>query len=197
VAGSTFEKSTSLADNPFPIELVNAARTGDRDALNTLLNAYANRAFMICRRIVPNDQDAQDATQEALIAIARSITRFDGAAAFTTWAYRITVNAALDEVRRTKRRPVPDAELEPAPAPDPTDAVDARITLDAALEQLLPEFRAALVLRDLGGLDYEQIATMLEIPPGTVRSRIARGRAQLAAALGNQDHDDERQRDTP
>ena len=186
-----------MADNPFAPEVVTAARAGDRDALSTLLDAYANRAFMICRRIVPNDQDAQDATQEALIAIARSITRFDGAAAFTTWAYHITVNAALDEVRRTKRRPIPSEEFEPTPEPDATDAVDARLTLDAALEQLLPEFRAALVLRDLGGLDYEQIAEMLEIPPGTVRSRIARGRAQLAAALGNQDRDDERQRDTP
>jgi RNA polymerase sigma-70 factor (ECF subfamily) len=186
-----------LADNPFPNEVVSAARAGDRNALDTLLNAYANRAFMICRRIVPNDQDAQDATQEALIAIARSITRFDGAAAFTTWAYRITVNAALDEVRRTKRRPIPDAELEPAPVADETAAVDARITLDAALEQLLPEFRAALVLRDLGGLDYGQIAEMLEIPPGTVRSRIARGRAQLAAALGNQERAGERQSDIP
>ena len=151
-----------MADNPFAPEVVTAARAGDRDALSTLLDAYANRAFMICRRIVPNDQDAQDATQEAL-----------------------------------KRRPIPSEEFEPTPEPDATDAVDARLTLDAALEQLLPEFRAALVLRDLGGLDYEQIAEMLEIPPGTVRSRIARGRAQLAAALGNQDRDDERQRDTP
>ena len=182
-------------DNPIDPALVTAARAGDRSALEALLGAYAPLAYGICRRIVTNDEDARDATQDALIAIARSITGFDGSARFTTWAYRVTTNAALDEVRRRKRRPIPDDEADPGATPDPADAVDARLTLDAALDQLLPEFRAALVLRELGGLDYDEIAATLDIPPGTVRSRIARGRAQLAAALGNQLAVDERQRD--
>jgi len=160
-----------------------------------LLRAYAGRAFQICRRIIPNDEDACDAAQEALIAISRSIERFDGSAKFTTWAFRVTTNAALDEVRRRKRRALPDHEIDGAPSPDPTDAIDARITLDQALEQLLPEFRAALVLREIGGLDYHEIAETLAIPPGTVRSRIARGRAQLAGILGNQLANEQRQSD--
>lgn len=182
-------------DNQDLNALAAAARTGDRRALNDLLTRYSDRAFAISRRIVTNPEDARDAAQEALISIARAITTFDGEAAFTTWAYRITVNAALDEVRRTKRRPVPDDDLAPISAHDATAAVDARLTLDVALATLLPEFRAALVLRDLEGLDYEEIAAVLDIPPGTVRSRIARGRAQLVAALGNQEATDERQSD--
>ena len=91
-------------DNQDLDALAAKARSGDRAALNDLLTGYADRAFAVCRRIVPNTEDARDATQEALISISRAITTFDGNAAFTTWAYRVTVNAALDEVRRTKRR---------------------------------------------------------------------------------------------
>lgn len=162
-----------------------AARSGDRRALNDLLTEYSPRAFAICRRVLINAEDARDAAQNALIAIAQHITEFDGNAAFTTWAYRITVNAALDEVRRRNRRPEPHETLEATAIGDTTHAVDDRLLLDAALATLLPEFRAVLVLRDLLGLDYAEIAAVLDVPPGTVRSRIARGRAQLASALGN------------
>ncbi|MFZ4514883.1 MAG: RNA polymerase sigma factor [Acidimicrobiia bacterium] len=170
----------------FDITRVDAARAGDRIALNDVLTQYSPRAFAICRRVLCNSEDARDAAQHALIAIAQHITEFDGHAAFTTWAYRITVNAALDEVRRRNRRPEPHETIDPSPSPDPTNAVDDRLLLDKALSALLPEFRAVLVLRDLLGLDYAEIAEVLDVPPGTVRSRIARGRAQLAAALGNQ-----------
>ena len=144
----------------------------------------------MCRRILGNDHDALDATQEALIAITRGIGSFDGRAQFSTWCYRVATNAALDE--------------SPAPEPaaptgrilaggccltnPPTDARVADVLdVDAALARLPEEHRAAVALRDLAGLDYAEIAAVLGIPPGTVRSRIARGRAALAR-LGEPGH---------
>jgi RNA polymerase sigma-70 factor (ECF subfamily) len=175
-------------------DLVAAAQAGERDALEALLRRHHDRLHAICRRIVANDADALDATQEALIAIARNIGRFDGRAAFTTWSYRVAANAALDELRRRgRRRTVPLADdlgattVTPTPAgglDDPERAVE-RDEIDAALAALPDEFRVAVVLRDLCDLDYAEISAVLEIPPGTVRSRIARGRAALAAHLGN------------
>jgi RNA polymerase sigma-70 factor (ECF subfamily) len=169
--------------------LVTAAQGGDRRALDQLLRLHHDRIHGLCRRICGNDADAQDATQEALIAIVRGLPRFDGRAAFGTWSYRIATNACLDELRRRKRRPepgLPDLERSPAatgdgPAVD--TAVADQLVLDAALATLPPEFRAAVVLRDLCRLDYAEISETLGIPPGTVRSRIARGRAALARTL--------------
>ena len=180
--------------------LVARARAGDRRALEVLLDRHADRIHTVCRRIVADPHDALDATQEAMLAVARSITRFDGTARFTTWCYRVATNAALDEVRRSRRRPVAvePSEHQVARAPasadhrDGTAAVDARLDVDAALRTLAPEFRAAVVLRDLCDLDYADIASVLEIPAGTVRSRISRGRAALAEVLGNPDPDTER-----
>src|SRR5690606_10760063 len=89
--------------------LVSAAQAGDRGALDALLRRHHDRLWVLCRRMAGNDADAQDALQDALIAIARGIRRFDGRAAFTTWSYRVAANACLDELRRRRRRPVPDA----------------------------------------------------------------------------------------
>ncbi|MFA5882693.1 MAG: sigma-70 family RNA polymerase sigma factor [Acidimicrobiia bacterium] len=165
--------------------LVDRARAGDRRALELLLDRHADRIHAVCRRIVLDPHDALDATQEALIAVARGITRFDGTARFTTWCYRVATNAALDELRRSRRRPVAvDPPLAAVDPRDGTTAVDARLDVDAALATLPEEFRVAVVLRDLCDLDYAEIAVALDLPPGTVRSRIARGRAALAAALG-------------
>lgn len=150
--------------------------------------------YRICRRIAGNDADALDATQEALIAVVRGLPRFDFRSAFTTWLYRVATNACLDELRRRQRRPRPDDEVataradhEPgAPALD--DSVGDRLDLDAALASLPEEFRVAVVLRDQLGLDYAEIAEVVGIPPGTVRSRIARGRAALARRIGGNQH---------
>lgn len=178
-------------------DLVAAARNGDRVALDDLLRRHHDRIHALARRLTGNDADAADATQEALIAIVRGLHRFDQRASFGTWAYRVATNATLDELRRRTRRPRPDpdglARL-PAQGSDPGDVVGARLDVDAALATLPIEFRAAVVLRDLCALDYAEIAEVLGIPAGTVRSRIARGRAQLAAHLGNPDAGDERPR---
>jgi len=143
----------------------------------------------VCHRIVINKSDAEDATQMALISIVRALPTFDGRSKFSTWIYRIATNAALDEVRRIKRRPLPtDKEsVYDSPTSDQTKAVDAQMDVSAALAQLPEEYRTAIVLRHVADLDYEEIAEIQGVPVGTVRSRLARGRTQLVNILGNQD----------
>ena len=143
----------------------------------------------MCRRLTGNDADAADATQEALIAIVRGLPRFDGRSAFATWAYRVATNACLDEMRRRRRRPEPTedealAAHRTATEPAVDASVSARVDIDRAVLTLPLDYRAAVVLRDLCGLDYAEIADVLEVPAGTVKSRIARGRAMLADVIG-------------
>ena len=172
--------------------LAAAANAGDRGALETLIARHVDRVHAICRRVTGHPEDALDATQEALIAVTRGLHRYDGRSLFTTWLYRVATNAALDELRRRKRRPEPaqlTEDRQPATgvgsaASAPVESVvAARLDVDAALAGLSPEFRAAVVLRDLCDLDYAEIAEVLDVPIGTVRSRIARGRAAIAQQL--------------
>jgi RNA polymerase sigma-70 factor (ECF subfamily) len=170
--------------------LVRAAQAGDRSALDALLRRHHDRILSLCRRLAGNEADALDAAQEALLAIVRGLGGFDGRAAFTTWAYRVATNACLDELRRRGRRPLPglpeDRDGLPRSAPELARGIEVlpdRLAVDAALAQLPEEFRVAVVLRDLCDLEYADIAEALGIPAGTVRSRIARGRALLADLL--------------
>ncbi len=178
-------------------DLAAAAARGERAALEALLDRHAERVHAICRRVLANPDDALDATQEALLAVSRGIARFDGRSQFTTWLYRVATNAALDEARRRKRRPIPTEVLPEPPrrGPGTADLVADRLDVDAALGSIPADFRAAVALRDLAGLDYAEIAETLGIPPGTVRSRIARGRAALAAVIGNREAGPERPTD--
>jgi RNA polymerase sigma-70 factor, ECF subfamily len=163
---------------------------GDGAALDRLLRLHYDRLHAVCRRITGNDADADDATQEALIAVARGLAagRFDGRSRFSTWAYRVATNACLDELRRRSRRPTATEagwwENEPSAGEAP-EVAGERVDIDRALARLPVDFRAAVVLRDLCQLDYAEIADVLGIPAGTVRSRIARGRAALVPLLGN------------
>lgn len=175
-------------------ELVRRAQDGDRGAVNDLLARHYDRLYAVCRRVAGNDADAADGCQEALLAIVRGLPRFDGRSSFKTWSYRVATNACLDEMRRRNRRPVAVDEV-PEPTSDHPamdDQLADRITIDEAVAHLPEEFRAPVVLRDLAGLDYADIAESLQIPPGTVRSRIARGRRQLSEILGNQNGPTER-----
>lgn len=147
--------------------------------------------YAVCRRITGNDADAADAAQEAMLAVVRGLGRFDGRAAFGTWVYRIATNASLDELRRRRRRPqLAGRETTESARPEPADDAHLRVehlgdrlAIDVALADLPDEFRIPVVLRDVGDLDYAEIAQVLDVPIGTVKSRIARGRAQVAAAL--------------
>ena len=154
--------------------------------MEILLRRHYPRVYAVCRRLAGNDADAADAAQEALIAISRGLKRFDARSSFTTWSYRVATNACLDELRRRQRRqaePLPDHLG--AGRDDPVgERISTRLDLDAALAGVPEEFRVPVVLRDQAGLSYDEIAEVLSIPPGTVRSRIARGRARLVEMLG-------------
>jgi len=191
---------------PDDATLVRAAQGGDRAALDRLLRAHYDRVFAVCRHLLGNPADAADATQNAMISAVRGLARFDGKAAFGTWLYRIATNAALDELRRRGRRPLlvdqratGDADvlaerLDDPAAGDAYGTIEERMVLGPALAGIRDDYRAAVVLRDVADLDYAEIAEVLGIPPGTVRSRIARGRAALAGAPGNQPPRRRRQR---
>lgn len=169
--------------------LIQRAKRGDSVATDALLRLHYDSVRAVCHRIVVNKADAEDATQHALISIVRALPGFDGRAKFSTWVYRIATNAALDEVRRIRRRPTPtdiDATFV-LPVADGTGAVEAQMDVAQALALLPEEYRTTLVLRHVADLDYEEIAEIQGVPVGTVRSRLARGRTQLANILGNQD----------
>ena len=166
--------------------------------MEKLLNRHYAKIFSVCRRMFNSEEDACDAAQEAVLSIVRNLPKFSQQAAFSTWAYRIAVNACLDEIAKRKRRPLLTLgwrrgekagadETDPVlSAPDPSDTAEtaaARVDVQAALVDLREEFRVAVVLRDQGEFSYEEIAELLDVPIGTVRSRIARGRAELAKKL--------------
>jgi RNA polymerase sigma-70 factor (ECF subfamily) len=187
--------------------LIDAATAGDREAMDTLLRAHYDRIFAVCRRITGNEADAADAAQEALMAVVRGLSKFDGRSSFSTWVYRIATNASLDELRRRRRRPVladtSDMPIDHDPhLADPDgergiDRVADREQLGQALRQVPEDFRVPLVLRDVADLDYAEIADTLDIPVGTVKSRIARGRAALAQIVRAGNQTDPGERPTP
>ncbi len=156
--------------------------------MNRLLESEYDRIYAVCRRIMGNDADAADGCQEALLAIVRGLPRFDNRSKFSTWAYRVATNACLDEIRRRKRRPIPAEDVIDTPlVGQGHDAQTTdRLVLTTALDELSEDFRLPLVLRDIVGCDYHEISELLNLPPGTVRSRIARGRKHLSTKLGNQ-----------
>lgn len=168
-------------------DLVRRAQGGDRGALDTLLRRHYDTIRAVVHRIVINSHDAEDATQMALIAIARGIKAFDGRSSLTTWMYRIATNAAIDEVRRIRRRPLPtddDIALNKSTT-DSAEAAITQMTVVRALRELPDEFRTALVLRHVADLEYEDIAAIQNVPVGTVRSRLSRAREQMARILAD------------
>ncbi len=168
-------------------ELVSLAQEGSQPALQELFERHYTRIFGICRRMLRSEDDACDATQEVFLSIVRHLKNFSGEATFKTWAYRIAVNACKDELSKRKTRPVLSPEddlLEPeSTGAAAGDVAHIVVDVQAALAQLGEEYRTAIVLREQAELSYEEIARMLEVPVGTVRSRIARGRAELTRLL--------------
>ena len=193
--------------------LVRAAQGGNREALDQLFRRHYARLHGVCRRITGNDADAADATQEAMIAMVRALTRFDGRSSFGTWAYRIATNASLDELRRRRRRPLVAGrdhdhgthhghDLHEHADPSAGERIEQlgdRQQIDVALAALPEDFRVPVVLRDVADLGYAEIAAILDVPVGTVKSRIARGRAMLASTISRADgnHDDASERPIP
>jgi RNA polymerase sigma-70 factor (ECF subfamily) len=175
--------------------LVRRFLEGDSSAFATLVQRHQTRVFNLCLRILGNPDDARDASQETFLTALRKLTQFRGDAAFTTWIHRVAVNACYDELRRQRRRPMlhvapPDEDAshripEPGPpAPDHAEDVAGTLDMAAALARVPEDFRVALVLADVQDLPYEEIARILDVPVGTVKSRVHRGRVALARAIG-------------
>lgn len=172
--------------------LVEAARGGDRDAFGDLVGRYQDRLFNTMVRIAGNRDDAADAVQDAFVQAYVKLDAFRGESQFFTWLYRIAMNVAL--TRRRRRRPAQslDAAKETA-GEEPIDAAqspDDRLQADeraeqvhSALAELNDQHRKILVLREMEGCSYEAIAEILELPVGTVRSRLFRARLQLRDRL--------------
>tara|TARA_X000001036_G_scaffold14978_1_gene12644 strand:- start:846 stop:1433 length:588 start_codon:yes stop_codon:yes gene_type:complete len=180
-------------------KLISAAQNGDSQALEILLKNHYEKIWGICKRLMINDQDALDATQESLIAIATRINKFERRSKFSTWLYRVTTNICFDELRKKSRIPIPDSEseqLEISIDPSFEKQIDDKLLINEVLNLLPNEFKTALVLRDLCDLNYDEISEILNIPIGTVRSRISRGRSAISNYLtnGNQPDSSKRQK---
>ena len=171
------------------IELIDQYLKGDVDAFNELVAAHEDRVFAICLRMLRNREAALDATQDTFLTVFRKADRFKAQAAFSTWLYRVTVNTCYDHLRREKRKradQLPDSyDPVDVQATDPFNAVEVRPEIEEALAALSVEFRSAVVLVDLQGMSLEQASDTLEVPTGTIKSRLFRARKQLAQSLGN------------
>lgn len=180
-------------------ELVQRAQRGDREAFRVLVERYQAKVAALAMGMLRNREDALDVVQEAFTKAYQGLGRFKGDAGFYTWVYRIALNLCIDRQRRDIR--MPEVPLEPQgrsdesrPTPDravidgdqPFErAHDAEVArrLREAIDELTPEHRAVILLREVEGLSYEEISHVLECPKGTVMSRLHYARRQLQARL--------------
>lgn len=179
----TSRKSDSLALETSDETLIRAFLTGDQDAFDALMRRHEDKIFGLALRMTGNRYDALDATQEAFISAFRNAKKFKGDSTFSTWLYRIAINASTDLLRRRKRQ-VPVEDLDSGRTSGIVDEdVPLRLDLQRALAELGPEHREAVLMHDVGGYPYQDIATLTGVELGTVKSRISRGRKKLAEIL--------------
>lgn len=170
--------------------LVDRARAGDQAAFEDLVRVYADRLHPVVRRLVDNEHDAQEVTQETFLRAWRAIGKFKGDSQFFTWLYRIGVNEASRRTGRNRKRgPVASLEdhVEPADArPGPAQSLqhgDLRRALEQAIRELKPDYRAPLVLRDVEGLSTMQAAEIVGIGEAAFKSRLHRARLEVRSAI--------------
>lgn len=187
------EARISFLDQDF--QLVERCLQGDEAAWEDLVKVHTRRVYAICYRFTGSDSQAQDLTQDVFLRVFRSLKSFrQGEGSFAVWLGRLTRNLLIDHYRRTKLERATDSIEEQLPMLEEKTAMigrtEARLAgreasevLQAALQKLSPELREAVILRDLEELEYREIAQVLNVPEGTVKSRINRGRAELARTL--------------
>ena len=172
-------------------EVARRARDGDREALETLLGAIRPRALSVCRGVLPHLPDAEDACQDALIKVAEKIGTWNQRGRFTTWLHVVAVNSARSTYRRMKNQAIAadPTESQAMQRPDPrTTSVIAGTRLDLleameVLEREHPQFVEPLLLRDVYGLPYEEIAQIVDAPLGTIKAQIHHGRRLVRPML--------------
>lgn len=170
-------------------QLVSAFVAGDQSSFDQLMRAHEDRVFAVCLRILADREAALDAVQETFITVYRKVHQFSGASAFSTWLYRVAVNTCYDQLRKTRRHQAQSLPETTDPADprseDALESIELRPDLERALSAVAPEFRVAVVLSDLEGLPLQAVAEALNVPIGTVKSRVFRGRRLLAEHLRN------------
>lgn len=176
-------------------ELLDRCLAGEDSAWEALLRAYTRRIYNLCYRFTGRVEESEDLTQEVFIKVFQTLKSYDAAqGAFSTWLNRVARNHLVDHYRRTRKDRVTSSledelrtvEERPSPHVGPMGQVESRERkegLQLAFEKLSPDLREAVILRDLQDLDYEEIAQVLGVPQGTVKSRINRGRLELARVL--------------
>jgi RNA polymerase sigma-70 factor (ECF subfamily) len=179
-------------------QLVERCLSGEEAAWEDLVKVHTRRVYSICYRFTSSDQEAQDLTQEIFLRVFRSLKSFRaGEGSFAVWLARLSRNLLIDHYRRTKLERATDSIEEQLPMLEEKSSMSARTdglvsgreaseVLQVALQKLSPELRETVILRDLEELEYREIAQVLNVPEGTVKSRLNRGRAELARILRRQ-----------
>lgn len=180
------------------INLIERCLAGEQGAWEELVKTHTKRVYAICYRFTGRDNEAQDLTQDVFLRIFKTLGSFRaGEGSFTVWLTRLTRNLLVDHYRRTKQERVTDGIEDKLPMLEERTAhygrTDSKVAgreaselLQAGLKKLSPELREAVILRDLEELEYREIAHVLNVPEGTVKSRLNRGRAELAKVLRRQ-----------
>lgn len=168
-------------------QLLRNAAAGDGDAFTALMRRHEDKIFALALRMTGNRTDALDATQDTFISAYKQAGKFRGESQFSTWLYRVGMNACNDLLRKRSRAPRPSSDemndAEPVKGPGVAEGVALRLDLSRALAQLPDDYREAVAMHDLGGVPYEEIAGITGVAVGTVKSRISRGRKRLAEIL--------------
>lgn len=189
-----------MTDGAADREIVAQVIEGDVEAFGILVGRYQDRIYSAVHNYVSNPDDAIDITQDALVKAYAKLRSFDASSAFYTWLYRIAINTAIDFLRRRKSRPVDSLDderftevgFEPPskdPAADPEKVATAHeqaAALRTAIGKLSEKLKSVLVLHDVEGLSQEEVAEILKVPVGTVKSRVSRARAELRELLRRQ-----------
>ncbi|MBS1809386.1 MAG: sigma-70 family RNA polymerase sigma factor [Acidobacteria bacterium] len=201
--GEVYETAEPIAFEPREFALIERLRAGEMEAFSELVSEYQPLVYSVTLRIVREAEEARDVTQETFLKIFRHFNHFRGDSSLKTWVCRIAVNQALNSQRWWKRRrreemrsldePLDDERLSlGATLASKSDSPEAEVIaherqhqLERALGELKKDFRIAVALRDIEGMSYEEIASILEVSVGTVKSRIARGREMLRTRLSN------------
>lgn len=161
-------------------QLIQQAQNGDRKAVEALLSRYEDQVYRLVARFFPNPNDACDVAQDVMLNLFKRLGTFSWRSAFSTWVYRVTANSCIDELRRRKPREQPGlSENLASPLDGPEESMmrqETRQQVRRAMAGLCPEHRAILVLREVEGLDYAEIAVVLGLTEGTVKSRLSRAR---------------------
>jgi RNA polymerase sigma-70 factor (ECF subfamily) len=181
----TGERRELLLDQD--LQLIERCLSGEEAAWEDLVKVHTRRVFAICYRFTGSDSSAQDLTQEVFLRIFRSLKSFRaGEGSFAVWLTRLTRNLLIDNYRRTKLDRATDSIETQLPMLEETHVASGADRLLGALKRLSPELRETVILRDLEELEYREIAQVLNVPEGTVKSRLNRGRAELARILRKQ-----------